>query len=135
MRALYLAYRGIIPTASGKFSVGKFQTLSGKSPTEKVQALTGAPSRNSSLAAAASAFRLPWSHYVLLLKAHSPQARAFYEEESLRSGWSVRTLDRQMSTLFYACTALSRNKSAMLRKRAKVCPVRISRRRKQLKTR
>jgi predicted nuclease of restriction endonuclease-like (RecB) superfamily len=36
--------------------------------------------------------------------------------ESLRGGWSVRQLDRQISTRFYERTLLSRNKAAMLKK-------------------
>ena len=68
-------------------------------------------------------FPLSWTHYVhLLRRSRSPEARAFYETESLRSGWSVRQLDRQMSTLFYERTALSRNKAAMLRKGARPRP-------------
>jgi predicted nuclease of restriction endonuclease-like (RecB) superfamily len=61
-------------------------------------------------------FPLPWSHYVRLLSVKDVQARAFYETEALRGGWSVPQLDRQISTLFYERTALSRNKAAMLRK-------------------
>jgi predicted nuclease of restriction endonuclease-like (RecB) superfamily len=61
-------------------------------------------------------FPLPWSHYVCLLSVKDVQARAFYETVALRGGWSVRQLDRQISTLFYERTALSRNKAAMLRK-------------------
>jgi hypothetical protein len=34
-----------------------------------------------------------------------------YEAEAPRGGWSVRQLDRQISTLFYERTALSRNKA------------------------
>ncbi len=61
-------------------------------------------------------FPLSWTHYVhLLRRSRSPEARAFYETEALRGGWSVRQLDRQMSTLFYERTALSRNKAALLR--------------------
>ena len=68
-------------------------------------------------------FPLSWTHYVhLLRRSRSPEARAFYETESLRGGWSVRQLDRQMSTLFYERTALSRNKAAMLRKGARPRP-------------
>jgi hypothetical protein len=40
-------------------------------------------------------FPLPWSHYVRLLSVENPEARAFYEAEALRGGWSVRQLDRQ----------------------------------------
>lgn len=60
------------------------------------------------------AFPLSWSHYVRLLTVESPEARRFYETESLRGGWSVRQLDRQVSTLFYERTALARNKAKLL---------------------
>ena len=68
-------------------------------------------------------FPLPWSHYVLLVRrTKTPEGRAFYEAEALRGGWSVRQLDRQISTQFYERTALSRNKAAMLKKGAKALP-------------
>jgi len=71
----------------------------------------------------ADKFPLPWSHYVMLVKrSKSPEARAFYEAEALRGGWSVRQLDRQMSTLFYERTALSKNKAGMLTKGTKPRP-------------
>jgi predicted nuclease of restriction endonuclease-like (RecB) superfamily len=38
----------------------------------------------------------------------NPEARAFYESESIRGGWSVRQLDRQISTLFYDRAGKSR---------------------------
>jgi predicted nuclease of restriction endonuclease-like (RecB) superfamily len=44
----------------------------------------------------------------------TPEARAFYEAEALRGGWSVRQLKRQIETQFYERTALSRDKAAML---------------------
>lgn len=65
-----------------------------------------------------SRFPLPWSHYVKLLSVDDPNARKFYETEALRGGWSVRQLDRQISTMFYQRTLLSKNKTAMLRKGA-----------------
>jgi len=40
----------------------------------------------------------------------------FYEAEALRSGWSVRQLDRQIGSQFYERIALSKNKAAMLEK-------------------
>jgi predicted nuclease of restriction endonuclease-like (RecB) superfamily len=72
-----------------------------------------------SLADVAKAFPLPWSHYVLLLKSRSAEAFDFYHTEALRGGWSVRQLDRQINSLFYERTALSKNKTAMLRENAK----------------
>ncbi|MEK7243938.1 MAG: PDDEXK nuclease domain-containing protein, partial [Thermodesulfobacteriota bacterium] len=70
----------------------------------------------------ASGFTLPWSHYVRLMTIETPDARAFYEAEALRGGWSVRQLDRQISTMFYERTALSRNKAAMLKNGGKSRP-------------
>jgi predicted nuclease of restriction endonuclease-like (RecB) superfamily len=65
-----------------------------------------------------SAFPLPWSHYVRLLSVKNALAREFYHTETLRGGWSVRQLDRQIASQFYERTAASRNKNAMLRKGA-----------------
>jgi predicted nuclease of restriction endonuclease-like (RecB) superfamily len=109
MRLFYQAY----PRA--KIS----ETLSRKLPAPKSETV----SRISGLQPLAQRFPLPWSHYVLLVRrSRSPEARAFYEEEALRGGWSVRTLDRQMQTLFYERTALARDKAAMLAKHAQARP-------------
>ena len=64
----------------------------------------------------AQKFPLPWSAYVRLLSVRNPESRAFYETEALRSGWSIRQLDRQIGSQFYERIALSRNKAAMLEK-------------------
>lgn len=67
-------------------------------------------------------FTLPWSHYVRLLAVKNPQARAFYEAEALRGGWSFRQLARQVNSQFYERTALSRDKAKMLTKGARARP-------------
>jgi predicted nuclease of restriction endonuclease-like (RecB) superfamily len=64
----------------------------------------------------AALFPLPWTAYLRLLTVKNPEARKFYETEALRSGWSVRQLDRQIGSQFYERIALSRNKAAMLEK-------------------
>lgn len=61
-------------------------------------------------------FPLPWSAYLRLLAVKRPDARAFYETEALRAGWSVRQLDRQIGSQFYERIAVSKNKAAMLEK-------------------
>jgi predicted nuclease of restriction endonuclease-like (RecB) superfamily len=61
-------------------------------------------------------FPLPWSHYVRLLSVEGPDARAFYESEALRGGWSTRQLDRQINSRYYERVLLSRNKAALLHK-------------------
>jgi predicted nuclease of restriction endonuclease-like (RecB) superfamily len=103
--------RTILSTASIELEVLPIrQTLSDKSASAV------------SLADLARAFPLPWSHYVLLLAARSPEARDFYHTEALRGGWSVRQLARQIDSLFYERAALSKNKPALLAKGAKVRP-------------
>lgn len=72
--------------------------------------------------ALATRFTLPWSAYVRLLSVKTAAARAFYETEALREGWSVRQLDRQIGSQLYERLALSRNKAALLRKAADVQP-------------
>jgi predicted nuclease of restriction endonuclease-like (RecB) superfamily len=88
------------------------------SDTEIVQTVS-AQSRTGDLA---KRFPLSWSHYVKLLAVRDEKARAFYEAEALRGGWSVRQLDRQIGTQFYQRTLLSRNKAAMLTKGVQAKP-------------
>lgn len=45
--------------------------------------------------------QLSWSHYKLLLRVNDPNARKYYMEESVQNTWSVRTLDRNISTQYY----------------------------------
>src|SRR5256714_4637544 len=101
-RQFYLAFpaSGILSTPSIESQRKKGQTSSGELAVRDL----------------AARFPLPWSHYVRLLSTKSAEARRFYETEALRGGWSVRQLDRQIGSQFYERTALSRNKSAMLRK-------------------
>lgn len=117
MRAFFLAWPAnhILQTLSGKSAPPqKLQTLSAKSDGPPISEI---PPRNSiDLAHLANAFPLPWSAYVRLLSVRNEMARRFYETESLRCGWSVRQLDRQIDSQFYERTALSRNKAAMLEK-------------------
>lgn len=54
-----------------------------------------------------------------MLAVKNSYARAFYETEALRGGWTSCQLDRQIQSQFYERTALSRNKAAMLRKGAR----------------
>ena len=111
MRGFYLAWRGIVQTPSATSTAAsanrKLQTVSAK--------LTG-------LAMLAGRLPLPWSSYARLLSVKGKAARDFYEAEALRAGWSVRQLDRQISSLFYERTALSRNKGAMRKKGARALP-------------
>ena len=61
-------------------------------------------------------FTLTWSHYRLLLRLDESFQREFYEAESTRGNWSVRQLDRQIQSMLYEQTALSKRKQAVIAK-------------------
>ena len=44
---------------------------------------------------------LSWSHYLVLLQVQDADARAWYEKEAYDQAWSVRTLQRNVSTQYY----------------------------------
>jgi len=113
-RQFYLAFpaSGILSTPSIESIHAILSTPSIESQRKKGQTSSG----ELAVRDLAARFPLPWSHYVRLLSTKSAEARRFYETEALRGGWSVRQLDRQIGSQFYERTALSRNKSAMLRK-------------------
>lgn len=79
--------------------------------------------RNLDLETVATAFPLSWTHYIhLMRRTRSVEERAFYEAEALRGGWSVRQLDRQISSQFHTRAMLSKNKRAMVEKGSKALP-------------
>ena len=117
MRQFYGAFpfEQIRQTPSGKLSTKPIlSTASIESPRRKSQT----PSGKLAVRELAMRFPLPWSAYVRLLSVKDQLARNFYETEALRAGWSVRQLDRQINSLFYERTALSRDKAKMLTKGA-----------------
>lgn len=44
---------------------------------------------------------LTWTHYRCLIRVENKTARAWYANEAATQNWSVRALDRQISTLYY----------------------------------
>lgn len=44
---------------------------------------------------------LPWTHYRELIRVDNPEARSWYEQESLREGWSTRVLHRNIGSQYY----------------------------------
>jgi predicted nuclease of restriction endonuclease-like (RecB) superfamily len=106
---------------SGKSAATEnFQTPSGKSPA--TGGVVGGIGTTPEYMALSARFTLPWSAYVRLLSVKTAAARAFYETEALREGWSVRQLDRQINSQLYERLALSRNKAALLGKATDVQP-------------
>jgi predicted nuclease of restriction endonuclease-like (RecB) superfamily len=135
MRNFYLGWE-IVQTSSGqllaraKYSIVSSQSSPEKLPTvgtisdaeisptlsAKLQPLVPTQLPLNPSALLLDAFPLPWSHYVRLMSVKDDFARWFYEDEAIRGGWSVRQLDRQIATLFYERTALSRKKESMILK-------------------
>jgi predicted nuclease of restriction endonuclease-like (RecB) superfamily len=94
MRQFYLAHQ-IVQTVSGQLTGPEIvQTVSGQSQVP---------------------FPLSWSHYVRLLTVADDKARDYYEHETLRGGWSVRELDRQIATKAYHRLRGKRGRSAISR--------------------
>lgn len=56
---------------------------------------------------------LSWSHYNLLMRVKDDKARQFYLEESVKSGWSVRQLERQIGTFYYERLLASQGKEGV----------------------
>ena len=112
MRQFYLAYSNLKNRQSliGQSTAKKSQSLIGE--------LEGKPEAHYApdLPALMDYFPLSWTHYARLLRIKNDHARNFYESESIRGGWSVRQLERQIESQFYERTALSRDKASMLKK-------------------
>jgi len=57
--------------------------------------------------------KLSFSHIAELLGVPDPHARAFYEAACLGGGWTVRELKRQIASLYFERSGLSRNKKKL----------------------
>lgn len=53
---------------------------------------------------------LTWSHFQLIMRVSDENARAYYLKEVVSENWSVRTLDRNISTLYYQRLLSSQDK-------------------------
>lgn len=59
--------------------------------------------------------RLSATHLVLLSNIKDPLKRAFYEQETIRGCWTVKELDRQISSQYYERMGLSKDKKGLQR--------------------
>ncbi|WP_071145343.1 PDDEXK nuclease domain-containing protein [Bacteroides ihuae] len=57
--------------------------------------------------------RLPYTHLKKISKIENSVKRAFYEMETIRGCWTVKELDRQIDSLYYERSGLSKNKEAL----------------------
>lgn len=58
---------------------------------------------------------LSWTHYRILLRVDSPDARAFYEIEAIKNNWSARELERQINSLLFERLAKSKDKAGLMK--------------------
>jgi len=57
---------------------------------------------------------LSFTHLAELIAIYDPLKRAFYEIECIRGNWSVRTLKRQIATLYFERSGLSKDKEKLV---------------------
>lgn len=72
---------------------------------------------------------LSYSHIELLIELKDPLKRAFYEIECIRGNWSVRELRRQIATLYFERSGLSKDKkklAAMIKAGAETAEPRLA---------
>ena len=58
---------------------------------------------------------LSWTHYRILSRVQSDEARVWYMSEAAEQNWSSRVLERQIGTLFYERLLLSQDKASVAR--------------------
>ena len=56
---------------------------------------------------------LSWTHYRVLIQVNDSEARSWYEKEAYAQTWSVRTLQRNISTQYYYRMLKSQDKTAV----------------------
>ncbi len=54
---------------------------------------------------------LTWTHYRMLMRVKDKEARSFYMNECIESGWSTRQLQRQITSFAYERTLATPKKS------------------------
>lgn len=104
-RQFYLAYPQIGQTLSDQFKQLPLATAAATN-TAYSQVETG--SIDSLLK------QLTYSHFIELFKIEDPQQRLFYEIECIKGNWSVRELKRQIGSLLYERTGLSKDKAELI---------------------
>ena len=105
--AFYRAYPEIVPSAGALFD--KPITEPRPDRTAKVPSLWAQfGAGNEGLIKS-----LSYSHFKHLVPIEDGAKRRFYEQRCIAGGWSVRELDRQISSLYFERTALSTDKAAI----------------------
>lgn len=121
-RKLYLVYPQIIRAIPEQLSEGIIRTLPGLFEEQKIRTVSGqlqnpentlANKENYLIPPEKSLTKLSFSHLEELIKIDDPLKRAFYEIECINGTWSTRELDRQISSLYFERSGLSKDKEGL----------------------
>lgn len=107
-KRFYLTFNNlqILQTVSEEFNNPIQQTLPAKSST---------PHKEDKAESTQSELRLlPWSHYERLIRVEDKKAREWYAKEAFEQGWSFRTLNRNINTLYYERLLMSKKKQPVV---------------------
>ncbi len=96
----------ILQTVSEEFKKQKHQTLSDESSL--------LPQKGQTPPAQFELRFLPWSHYERLIRVEDKKAREWYAKEAFEQGWSFRTLNRNINTLYYERLLMSTKKQPVV---------------------
>ena len=107
-KKFYLKFKELtIPqTVSEEFKKQKHQTLSDESSL--------LPQKGQTPPAQFELRFLPWSHYERLIRVEDKKAREWYAKEAFEQGWSFRTLNRNINTLYYERLLMSKKKQPVV---------------------
>ena len=107
-KKFYLKFKELtIPqTLSEEFKKQKHQTLSDESSL--------LPQKGQTQSALFELRLLPWSHYERLIRVEDKKAREWYAKEAFEQGWSFRTLNRNINTLYYERLLMSKKKQPVV---------------------
>ena len=107
-KKFYLKFKELtIPqTVSEEFKKQKQQTLSAESSLF--------PQKGQTAPAQSELRLLPWSHYERLIRVEDKKAREWYAKEAFEQGWSYRTLNRNINTLYYERLLMSKKKQPVV---------------------
>ena len=107
-KKFYLKFKELtIPqTLSEEFKKQKQQTLSAESSL--------LPQKDQTQSAQSELRLLPWSHYERLIRVEDKKAREWYAKEAFEQGWSFRTLNRNINTLYYERLLMSKKKQPVV---------------------
>ena len=108
-KKFYLKFKELtIPqTVSEEFKKQKQQTLSAESSLF--------PQKGQTAPAQSELRLLPWSHYERLIRVEDKKAREWYAKEAFEQGWSYRTLNRNINTLYYERLLMSTKKQPVVK--------------------